>query len=516
MITVGEITKTGKRQALHLLDEVEQIRLRASTLLERDSREGLAQFMTPAPVAALMARMIGDFPKDVRLLDAGAGCGSLFAAAVAELCSRDQLPNSIDVTAIELDSHILPYLSDTIEKCQRFCAQFGVRFECQIFHGNFLEFALEHNQQSLFGKSVSFDLAIQNPPYGKINVDSKDRAMLRTLGLEVSNIYAGFLGATVSMLSKGGQLISVSPRSFCNGPYFKQFRTHLLSQMSLCQLHVFDSRGRAFKGDAVLQETVIMSARRTTERGLVKIVSSTDAESSNERVSLLPYSSVVIPEDQNQFIHLQIGEKAGEVAERMKALPCVLEDLGISVSTGKVVDFRAVDNLLSKYERDSVPLLYPQNLRNGAIVWPVESSKPCAFRVSDEVRSQVVPSAIYVLVKRFSSKEERRRVVAAVFDPSTQDADCIAIENHLNYFHAFGKGLNRDMATGLCLYLNSTLVDSYFRQFNGHTQVNVSDLKNLKYPSIDQLEKIGRRFGTSPMEQASIDQILSEEVLHHA
>ncbi|EAQ0782501.1 modification methylase, partial [Salmonella enterica] len=44
----------------------------------------------------------------------------------------------------------------------------------------------------------------------------------------------------------------------------------------------------------------------------------------------------------------------------------------------------------------------------------------------------------------------------------------------------------------LTAYLNSSLVDAYFRQFNGHTQVNSSDLRILRYPSIDTLKNLGK------------------------
>jgi adenine-specific DNA-methyltransferase len=40
----------------------------------------------------------------------------------------------------------------------------------------------------------------------------------------------------------------------------------------------------------------------------------------------------------------------------------------------------------------------------------------------------------------------------------------------------------------LAAFLNSTVLDVYFRQFNGHTQVNATDLRNLRYPSRSQLE----------------------------
>jgi hypothetical protein len=61
----------------------------------------------------------------------------------------------------------------------------------------------------------------------------------------------------------------------------------------------------------------------------------------------------------------------------------------------------------------------------------------------------------------------------------------------LNYYHAKKHGFDKDLAYGLCVYLNSSLLDEHFRKVSGHTQVNVSDLKSLPYPTKYQLRKIG-------------------------
>jgi adenine-specific DNA-methyltransferase len=110
----------------------------------------------------------------------------------------------------------------------------------------------------------------------------------------------------------------------------------------------------------------------------------------------------------------------------------------------------------------------------------------------------LLPSGNYVLVKRFSAKEERRRVVAAVIDQKQIPAPWVGFENHLNVYHRGNAGLPMELAKGLALFLNSTLVDSYFRQFNGHTQVNATDLRMLQYPNQEMLRALGAHMGKCP------------------
>lgn len=153
------------------------------------------------------------------------------------------------------------------------------------------------------------------------------------------------------------------------------------------------------------------------------------------------------------------------------------------------------------------------HLRRDGIEWPIaDAKKPNAITVEDGSEFLLVPEGTYVLVKRFSSKEQRRRIEAFVFDSKdVLPSSPIGFENHLNYFHHSGEGLNKSFARGLACYLNSTLVDQYFRLFSGHTQVNATDLRNLPYPNKEELEHLGSQIGDKILSQDEIDSIFSKE-----
>ena len=129
--------------------------------------------------------------------------------------------------------------------------------------------------------------------------------------------------------------------------------------------------------------------------------------------------------------------------------------------------------------------------------WPLQGAKkPNAIVSSDKTQDLLVPAGYYVLTKRFTAKEERRRIVGAIYDPTRIDAPLVGFENHLNYFHSRGRGLSPDLARGLAVFLNSSLLDRYFRLFSGHTQVNATDLRKMRYPSREQMLRLGRAMRT--------------------
>jgi adenine-specific DNA-methyltransferase len=284
--------------------------------------------------------------------------------------------------------------------------------------------------------------------------------------------------------------------------------------MSPRRFHTFDTRDQAFRDDGVLQETVIMHTVREDERPDKVLVSSTvGTDFATMRVHETAYARVVHPGDPHHVIHLIEDQSGREVAERMDTLGTMLSDLGLTVSTGRVVAFRARHALRADCEPGAVPLIWAEHLVDGSVVWPLpDGRKPQAFAVTDDVADQVVPAGTYVLIKRFSSKEQRRRITAAVYDPRRVAPTRVAFENHLNYYHCNGSGLPAPLARGLAAYLNSTIVDLHFRQWSGHTQVNASDLRALRYPSRKALENLGECIGDTMLPQVELDALVLDRV----
>lgn len=518
------VNRGGASSLNTLVEGVNYFRLDASRRLDARQRGELGQFFTPPSVAGFMASMFETRSPSVRLLDAGAGVGSLSTAFIAEALGWKKSPEKISVTAYEIDKKLSEYLDATIESCQTECERVGTSFITEVFHENFLEAGV----RMLGGKLVSqrqqkFNYAILNPPYRKINSGSKNRLLLRTISIESSNLYTAFLSIVARLLEPGGELVAITPRSFCNGPYFRHFRKSFLELMTIKRIHLFDFRDSTFQDDKILQENIIFHAVKRDaknnghgERAAKVLISTSAGPDDKDLVSHeVDPDQLVRPDDPDSFIHIVPDELGHNIARRMRAFTASLADLGLNVSTGRVVDFRATDFLRAEPGKGTAPLIYPTHFNKGLINWPkLGSKKPNALLVAPETEHLFVPAGVYVLVKRFTAKEERRRIVAAVYDPTRVKASRVGFENHLNYYHSNGNGCSPDLANGLAAFLNSTLVDTYFRQFNGHTQVNATDLRSFKYPSKEALELLGARVGNVLPEQDELDYLVEEELLN--
>ena len=476
--------------ARSISSRADKVRREISPRLDGKRRAELGQFLTPEPVAVDMAAMFEELPADVRLLDAGAGVGSLTAAFVTEALSREKLPRSISVTAFEVDRDLAELLAQTLDDCRAACEEAGVRFASRVIEDDYIL----HSAEPLLEVVEGFNCAILNPPYAKINSASRWRLALRSQGIETVNLYSAFVALALNQLEPGGELVAITPRSFCNGPYYQPFREHLLGLSSLDRLYVFESRKKAFKDDAVLQENVIFRLRRgEPQSSTVRL--ETDTGDARE----VPFEEVVRPGDKHRFIRLTLSSEDAALAERVQALPCTLVDLDLQVSTGRVVDFRRREELRKDMGEGTAPLIYPSHLREGGVRWPIpDFKKSNAIAITPRVEKELVPPGRYVLAKRFSSKEEKRRLVVSVYDGEVP----AAFDNKLNFFHRAGAGLPDVIALGLAAFLNSTAVDDYFRLFSGHTQVNATDLRNLHYPSLEDLERLGL---AAPVGQEAID-----------
>lgn len=477
------------------LTTVDELRLKTHEL-DPERKAAFGQFMTPKSVAEFMASLFSERHGPVRLLDAGAGLGSLTSSFI-ERWGRD----CVQATAYEVDSQLASVLRETL-------ASYGnCSFEGTVVERDFIQEAVYRIKVG--NNREGFTHAILNPPYKKINSDSVHRALLRRIGLETVNLYTAFVGLAIELMGQGGEVVAIIPRSFCNGLYYRPFRQWMLGRAALEHIHLFHSRTSAFNHDDVLQENVIIKLVRGKRQGKVTVTTSSDASFSDVQAHVYPFGKIVHENDPEQFIHVPTAPTHGD----LNGVPLAtrsLSEIGLAVSTGPVVDFRLKKFLRQQPEAGTVPLLYPTHFSGGALEWPRLSRKPNALMDEPETKKWLYPNGFYTVVRRFSSKEERRRIVAHVVDPGAFKTKMIGFENHLNVFHSEKRGIDGDVARGLSVFLNSTAIDDYFRRFSGHTQVNATDLRLLRYPEMRELKQLGRwRERVGSLTQERIDDQLA-------
>lgn len=503
---------------MRLLELAEQSRKEANKQLNPKTKSALGQFMTPSPICLFMASLFDRIEGEVKLLDPGCGVGSLSAAFVDRALSLGV--GRIELDAYDIEGIMLPFLNSTLEAC---ADEFGENFSFKINNKDYILETSSLLENALnYGGIETYSHVIMNPPYKKILSSSSHRVSMSNAGIETVNLYSGFVALALKQLKKGGELVAIIPRSFCNGPYYQPFREQLLAETAIKHIHIFESRNNAFSEDEVLQENIIIHCVKGISQSEVTITSSptsdfhideetgqvTTTDMTQRTVSI---DKIVNPADKQKFIHIAASPREQDIIERLSPFTSTLDDLKIQISTGPVVNFRLREDLREKIDNESVPLLFPQHL-DGKVNWPIAGKKPNAIRVSASSRPWLWKNEGYFLIiKRFSSKEEKRRIVATLYD-SSLPGELIGFENKTNVFHVKKVGMDAHLARGLYVYLNCTLLDKYYRQFGGHTQVNASDLKSIHYPSLEILRKIGSELNNEVLNQKQIDDIINREL----
>ena len=471
-----------------LLSALEQKRLQLSKGIDATKKSQLGQFFTPASIARFMARLFPDASGTCRLLDAGAGMGTLSAAFLERWASGGFHFDQVILDAFEVDKSLTPYLHDTLQKYANLKGLL-----VNIIEKDFIEEAARGLSKDMFSEGMlEYTHVILNPPYKKIRSSSPQRLALRRAGIEAVNLYSAFVALAIALTVPGGHIVAIIPRSFCNGPYYRPFRKFILSHTAIHRIHLFNSRKKPFKDDDVLQETLIIHMQRYGRQGAVTISMSDDASFLDIERNEYRFESLINPDDPECFIRIPTSP-----LEKIVELPSVachsLDEIGLSVSTGPVVDFRLKEYLRKIPEEGTAPLLYPAHFNSSGLVWPnTKIKKPNSIKCNNFTEKWLYPVGCYCVVRRFSSKEEKHRIVARVVDPNIfKGYSLLGFENHLNVFHEGRRGIPKKLAWGLATYLSSSIVDRYFRQFNGHTQVNATDLRRLRYPSREKLIRLG-------------------------
>lgn len=472
---------------------------------KRDS----GQFFTPITVADFMARLGRLEGSKLRLLDPGAGTGILGCALCEALAARAERPQAIDLIAYEADARLAAYLSQTLAFLESWLMRQGVTLSYEVRNEDFVLANAEAvaNEPTLFPPLPhhprSYDAVIANPPYFKLPKSDPRAQAASAIVHGQPNIYALFMAVSAALLKDGGELVCITPRSYAAGSYFQLFRERFFARMQPLALHLFGSRREAFERDEVLQENVILRARRvdgwraTAANAQVEISWSNGLQDlAQPRRRLLPLTAVLDPAGKESVLRIPLAAAEDEIVRLVRAWPGSLRLYGMEISTGPVVPFRAT-TLISQtgtVPQTHAPLLWMQNVIPMSITWPVAARNKAQYIVADE-RAQplLVRNRNYVLLRRFSAKEAQRRLIAAPLLAGALNAPLIGLENHLNYVYRPGGSLTEEETYGLAALFNSALLDIYFRTFNGNTQVSATELRALPLPPLDLIKELGRR-----------------------
>lgn len=470
-------------------------------------RKSHGLYLTPVVVADFMAGRLQASGDRLRMLDPAAGAGVLCCAAVEAIAARERVPELIELVAYEVDADLIASLRAVLSYLTEWCeSRHGMRLNIRIEATDFVMAHAEalRRMGGLIPHGSSdqgFDVVISNPPYFKIGKTDPRAVAASTVVHGQPNIYALFMAVSAALLRAGGDFIFITPRSFTSGLYFRQFRTMFFDMIRPLHVHVFGSRREAFSRDEVLQENVILAGARcdrwcddwsradlaiSSSRGVSDI-----AESSEYAV---PMPAVLDVETADRVLRLPASDADRRVLALVDSWPCTLHRLGLEISTGPVVAFRATVFIDREglVPRTHVPLLWMNHVRAMRVTWPLNRHKP-EYITRRGAEALLVPNRNYVLMRRFTAKEETRRLTAAPYLAGDFAIPEVGLENHLNYIHRPGGTLSEDEAWGLTALYNSSLLDTYFRCVNGNTQVNATELRAMPLPAHGVVVALGRR-----------------------
>lgn len=473
-----------------------------------EDRKGIGQFFTGQLVSDYMASMVESIGlvKTVRIIDAGAGVGILTCSAALRCLELGY--NQVHAVLYETDKDVVPYLVRSMDSVSDAFSSRDANFTYEVRQEDFIASRPDRHEEPFHISSI-------NPPYFKYNSESPYSGATADLFKGNPNIYASFMAVVLACLATNGQMVAIVPRSFANGLYFKGFRSYLKQGISLEKIHIFKSRNKVFKDIDVLQENIICKFIKHEQSGQVEIRSSTSSEDlSNSEVNIYPSQLIIDSTNSYNIIRIPETKEDASTLSKVENWPNSFDGLGYFISTGPVVEHRTFDYIVAAENlANSVPLLRMHNVKAFKTEWSGKHRKDARFVLLDGHEKHISKNDVYVLLKRFSSKEEKRRLVAGVHDPNIVGCDLIGLENHLNYIGLSGEHLSLTEAFGVATLFNSTFMDRYFRSISGNTQVNATEIRLLKLPNRETILALGcSMLKAKDQKQETVDAIVYRHI----
>ncbi len=494
MSTKNNVVPYDNEMPSHFADRLGLI---YAKLVSSKQKKEQGQFFTPLPIANLMASYSSKVKSSFRILDPGCGTGVLSCCLLESIALSKNLITEIRLTAYETDTVLVPVIIQVFEYLKAWLTARTINFSYEI---KTIDFVLDNAKVLSDDNEYKFDIIISNPPYFKLAKDDQRVLATSELVCGQTNIYSLFMGIAAEMLKKEGELIFITPRSFASGNYFKAFREQFFNSVQIQKIHLFNSRKDTFSRDSVLQETVILHAVKSNISPTEKVTVSSSIginDISNPKIKLYPSSELIDLKSREKILHLPTNDKEEQVLSLASSWSNNLIDFDIHISTGPVVSFRSWDYIQDFYSNGIVflaPLFWLHNVNKMSLEWPlVIKNKGQYIKIEKDTLSRLIPNKNYILLRRFSTKDDKSRLIAAPYFCNYYKANYIGVENKVNYIYRKNGHLDRSEIAGLSALLNSSLFDTYFQIFNGNVNVSATELREMRFPSLDIIKNIGNR-----------------------
>lgn len=474
------------------------------SLSEEKKRKG--QFFTPLSIARFMASMARERTGVISILDPGCGTCILSSCLIEELINKGPGIERVILVCYETDASIIPYAESVLQNLKQWCFGKDVNFEYSIHKDDFVianKVALA-TYTSLFNdeNEATFDIIISNPPYFKLAKNDERTLAAKSVVNGHANIYAIFMAVSAQLLNQGGELIFITPRSFSSGSYFQAFRTNFFNKVNIEQAHLFHSRKDTFSKDKVLQETMILKCfpkENNAHNDEITVTSSNGIKDLEAPETItLPADLVIKYDSLDKMVYLPISEKEKAIVELFRSWKGTLNTYNIQISTGPVVAHRAWDHIKevepSEEAFDPAPLFWLHNVSKMKLTWPLtRPNKGQYILIQERSLPILIPNKNYLLLRRFSSKDDKSRLIATPYFSRSSNATHIGVENKLNYIYRPNGELEECEIFGLAGLLNSTIFDQFFRILNGNVNVSATELRLMPLPPHETIKEIGRQ-----------------------
>ena len=479
--------------------------------MPKEERKKKGQFFTSVETARFMANMFNLYncSNQVSILDPGAGSGILSIAFMEKLLSI-RCDIKIVLTCYETDLEVLPVLTKNLEYAK---SQYPENIEYSIIDNDYIVSQGKAFEENLPAskKIVKYDYIIANPPYLRIMRDHPAALAMPKVVHGAPNLYFLFAAMSLFNLKEDGEMVYIIPRSWTSGAYFKAFREYLLTEGKIEQIHLFVSRDKVFNTEEVLQETMILNIRKTKYKQADVVITSSNSCYDFANITKLKVSYDAVVSGEDLYVYLPTTEEEIEVIKKINTYHSTLPEEGLKMKTGIVVDFRQWSELRKDPGEHILPLFYSQHIKDGRVNHQ-PSGKEYDW-IIDEKPGLIQKNKNYVFIKRFTAKEERRRLQCGVYSPSDfKEYKYIGTQNKINFVDKIDGGeMDKQTTYGVYALLNSTLFDMYYRILNGSTQVNSTEINNIPVPPVYMIKEIGQQIlVTDDLSTDNCDRIIRE------